>query len=122
MVTLWKVLGFIVAVFGTIGSFFLGGIETAITGIIYSAFGAIVCFTISHVVSAIDDTRDCAKFIAEAMDKAPSHEPAPKASAANNAPPSYFKAASGDQKWTCKKCLASNPATSNYCKECGAYK
>lgn len=121
MVSLWNILGTAVIVLGFIASFFQDGVGMIIPSIISSIIAGIVCYTISHVIESIDSIRD--------QLSAGASGPAVKSTETPSAPskpaPSYTAKASGEQApktWTCKKCLASNPATAQYCKECGTYK
>ena len=121
MISLWNIIGTAVIVLGCIGSFLTGSLEGTITGIISSAFGGIVCYTVSWAMSRLER-------ITEAVELGATREPQKSAATAEPSRPiadpvTYPRAAvSKPATWTCKKCLASNPATSSYCKECGAYK
>ena len=121
MVSLWNIVGCIVLVLGGIGSFFMGNVESIIISLLSCVFGGIVCFTVSWGLSRMER-------ITEAVELIATSKPAGITETAQPCRPKVdtvtypHAVAPKTATWTCKKCLSSNPTTSRYCKECGAYK
>lgn len=125
MATIWQVLGTFTLIGGVLGAFFSNNAGSAIEYVCYAVVGFAICFTIAHIINAIDEIRDhvVSSFNPGRSASAPSAAtPELQATARETAQPSASGYVAPPQKWTCSKCGYRNEPNRITCKDCGTQK
>lgn len=125
MAMIWQVIGTLTIIGGVFGAFFSNNVGSAIEYVGYAVVGSVVCFTIAHIINAIDEIRDhvVSSFDPGRSASAPSASTNDlQATARETSQPSASGYVAPPQKWTCSKCGYRNEPNRITCKDCGTQK